>query len=290
MGKKVVITGISGTIAKYLIPGLSAQGCTVTALSRRSVTNRYGVRVLEGSLTDSDFVNRALEGADTVIHAAALSRSVDPAKLKMSNEDVTEFLVNSAILNGVRRFIFFSSDLAHNPVGPYGRSKLACEEIIARSLLQDWAIFRLNPFLGDIGVNENSTFAKLIDTARSGRRLWLPGGGNFMVAPVCASDLNRLVSAAVAHQGGLRRAYHVTGDRASLREMIYMSAVDARIGYAPMALVKLAIALLSLLSVRHPKFESLQALGRPPAPACEALESDFGFKPCSLGDMLKPRS
>ncbi len=287
MGRNIVVTGISGTIPKYFIPNLIAQGSTVTALSRRSVTNKYGAKVLVGSLNDTEFVNQALKRADTVIHAAALTRSADPAKLKISNEDVTESLVNSAILNGVRRFIYLSSDLAHNPVGPYGRSKLACEEIIARSSLLDWGILRLSPFMGDIDKNENSTFARLICTARSGRRLWLPDGGNFMVAPLCASDLARLLSAVVAYEGLLRRVYTVAGNHVSLRELIEKSAAHTSIGYVPMVLVKLAIALLSSFSVRRPQFESLLALGRPPAPACEALASDFCFKPSSLDDMLK---
>lgn len=287
MNNKIVITGITGTIAKYLIPGLIADGAVVTALSRRPVAESYGAMVLEGDLGDARFVNQALTGVDTVIHAAALTRSANPAELKKSNEDITATLVNASLTRGVNRFLFFSSDLAHNPVGPYGRSKLACERIITDAPLTDWAIFRLSPFLGSNGAQENSTFSKFIETARSGRRLWLPDGGEFTVAPICAADLDRLVRSAVAHQGCLRKVYSVTGDQSSLRELILKAAVDARIGNIPIAGIKLAVAILALLPIRLPMIESLQTLGRSPNSTHQALESDFGFVPSTLDSMLQ---
>ena len=100
-------------------------GYQVTGLVRREIKPLPGVVLLRGDMTDEVFLAEALSGADVVIHAAALTRSADPSELQSANQDLTARLSRQAAAYGVKRFIYLSSDLAEQPAGPYGQSKLA---------------------------------------------------------------------------------------------------------------------------------------------------------------------
>jgi nucleoside-diphosphate-sugar epimerase len=150
----VAITGASGFVGHSLSPWLAARGHSVRALSRRleaahaqasvSIDNR---RVPQ-SLTDPAW-RLAFEKVECVVHLAALAHqtgSQDPRRYDEVNVVGTRNIVECAIAAGVRRFVFlstikvngertlagqpFTADSVPAPVDPYGKSKLAAEEIV----------------------------------------------------------------------------------------------------------------------------------------------------------------
>ena len=284
--KKILITGITGTIAKHLIAPLIDMGASVTAVSRSFVNDSYGANIIYGDLTDETFLLGALKGIDVVIHAAALTRSADCELLSKSNEDVTSALVNAAISNNVKRFIFFSSDLANHAVGPYGASKRFCEHIISSSSLIDWTILRLGPFLSFKASDKNSTIFRLLQNARNGKRLWLPMGGNFSVGPVTAGDLSTIVISAILYRSVLKKIYNVASFRTTLRGLIILAAPSAKITPVPMWLIFPGVCLLNFFKFRHPYIETLTSLRSSTPPADKNLELDFDFKPKSVNTIL----
>ncbi|MEV6974153.1 condensation domain-containing protein [Kitasatospora sp. NPDC093806] len=140
----VLLTGASGGVGAAVLQELIAQGRPVRALVRPESAHlvaRHGVEVAEGDLADPDSLRRAVEGVDTVIHAACTftEHAVDVAAMRV--------LVDG--WRGTGGFVFVSSIDAYGrpapgevpeggpsagPVTPYGRAKLDCERILLDTL------------------------------------------------------------------------------------------------------------------------------------------------------------
>ncbi len=136
----VLLTGASGGVGAALLQELVAQGRPVRALVRPESAHLVagaGVEVAEGDLADQDSLRRAVEGADTVIHAACTftEHAVDVAAMRTLVEG----------WRGTGGFVFVSSIDAYGrpapgevpeggpsagPLTAYGRAKLDCERIL----------------------------------------------------------------------------------------------------------------------------------------------------------------
>ncbi|MFJ8435506.1 condensation domain-containing protein [Kitasatospora sp. NPDC094019] len=136
----VLLTGASGGVGAALLQELVAQGRPVRALVRPESAHLVagsGVEVAEGDLADRESLRRAVEGAETVIHAACTftEHAVDLAAMRTLVEG----------WRGTGGFVFVSSIDAYGrpeagevpeggpsagPLTPYGRAKLDCERIL----------------------------------------------------------------------------------------------------------------------------------------------------------------
>ncbi len=147
-----LITGGAGFIGSHIAQALLREGNEVRiaddlSTGRRENLAAVGPRAefLEGDLADADFARRAVEGAEYVLHQAALPsvpRSVaDPAASNRANIDATLNLLVAARDQGVRRFVFASSSSVYGdsetlpkresetgtPLSPYAITKLTGE-------------------------------------------------------------------------------------------------------------------------------------------------------------------
>ncbi len=91
------------------------------------------LRFFIGDVRDRDRLRRAMEGVETVIHAAALKRIetgfYNPIEMVKTNVNGAINVIEAAQDAGVRKVVALSSDKAWQPVSPYGYSKAMAESL-----------------------------------------------------------------------------------------------------------------------------------------------------------------
>jgi nucleoside-diphosphate-sugar epimerase len=147
-----LVTGGGGFIGSHIVERLVGEGETVRVLDNFSTGRRSNVEpfagdiaLIEGDIRDAEAVGRAVEGADYVIHQAALAsvpRSIeDPIGCNDVNVGGTINLLHAAVAQRVKAFVYASSSSAYGdsevlpkvetmapaPKSPYAVAKLAGE-------------------------------------------------------------------------------------------------------------------------------------------------------------------
>lgn len=121
MSDTTLVTGGSGYIGAMLVKELLEAGGEVRVLDSllhgqeeiAAEQEQAGVLVVRGDIRDTDARRRALEGADNVVHLAAIvgdpACALDPAVSDEVNVQATESLVADAGQAGVQRLVFAST-------------------------------------------------------------------------------------------------------------------------------------------------------------------------------------
>ena len=91
------------------------------------------MRFFIGDVRDAARLERAMEGVDYVIHAAALKQvpacEYNPAEAIKTNVTGAENVINAALNCGVKRVVALSTDKAVNPVNLYGATKMVSDKL-----------------------------------------------------------------------------------------------------------------------------------------------------------------
>jgi nucleoside-diphosphate-sugar epimerase len=121
---RIALTGATGYTGSKLLAALLARGDEVKALARpTSAEPRSGdARWVEGDLADARALDLLVEGAEAVVHVAAVYRTAGhpDAYYREVNVAGTERLLEAATRFGVRRFVHTSTvgvhgDIEHPP-------------------------------------------------------------------------------------------------------------------------------------------------------------------------------
>ena len=143
-GRRVLVTGGSGTIGARLVDHLLERGPEVVRVFGRDETKQFyqrqrypgrdNIRFLIGDIRDRDRLMRATEGIDVVFHCAALkhveSGEYNPFEAAMTNVTGTQNVIDACLAHGVGTMILTSSDKAANPTSVMGASKLLAEKLV----------------------------------------------------------------------------------------------------------------------------------------------------------------
>ena len=190
---RLAITGGTGFVGSHLIDVAVAAGHEVMALTRRDQEPRERVTWVAGDLHSPAALERIVDGADAVIHAAGLITAKGAAAFEKANVDGTLTMLAAATAGGVRRFVHVSSLAAREPkLSLYGASKARSEELVHGSGL-DWAIVRPPAVYGP---GDRETL-ELFRMAKLGLMLMPPTG---RVSVIHADDLARLLIALASEE------------------------------------------------------------------------------------------
>lgn len=103
-------------------------------MAKKFPVEKYpAIRFFLGDIRDKNRLERAFEGVDYVIHAAALKQvpalEYNPTEAVSTNVNGAENIINAALDTGVKKVIALSSDKAVNPINLYGATKLVAEKL-----------------------------------------------------------------------------------------------------------------------------------------------------------------
>lgn len=95
--------------------------------------NEKRLRFFLGDVRDQDRLRRAMEGIDTVVHAAALKQvpasEYNPMEFVKTNVLGAQNVIEAALDTGVKRVVALSTDKAAAPINLYGATKLASDKL-----------------------------------------------------------------------------------------------------------------------------------------------------------------
>ena len=178
--KTILVTGGSGSICSVLIKRLlkfPIHSIRVLDINEHSLFNLKRslddkrLRFFLGSINDLERVDRACQGADVIIHAAAV-KNVDitefnPFETIETNIQGTMNMIKSAMKHNPEKFINISTDKAVNPSTLYGSTKQIGEKLIC------WASDHI-----DLTKFSTIRFGNVIETRGNIFELWMEQAKN----------------------------------------------------------------------------------------------------------------
>ena len=129
---RIAVTGATGFIGRSLVRQLTEKATPCRVLVR-SAYDQPDVEIVRGDLENSDALTALVEGADTMIHIAGLTKARTRDQLFAVNETGAANVAAAAQKAGVRRFILVSSLAAREPhLSNYAASKRAGEDAVRK--------------------------------------------------------------------------------------------------------------------------------------------------------------
>lgn len=144
--KTILITGGTGSFGRKCTEALLKKGpprkliiLSRDELKQHEMQQQFThpcLRFFLGDVRDRDRLFRAMNGVDTVIHAAALKQvpfcEHNPFEAVKTNILGAVNVIDAAIDSGVDRVFAISTDKAVNPVNLYGATKLCAEKLFVQ--------------------------------------------------------------------------------------------------------------------------------------------------------------
>jgi FlaA1/EpsC-like NDP-sugar epimerase len=142
--KRVLITGVCGTVGRELLAQLSGAGPaeiigidnneTELFFLSQEYTGKPSIRLFLGDVRDASMLTRMTVGINIILHAAALKHVIlceqAPRDAVQTNIIGVQNVIDAALANCVDRVVFTSSDKAVNPTNVMGTSKLMGERLM----------------------------------------------------------------------------------------------------------------------------------------------------------------
>jgi UDP-N-acetylglucosamine 4,6-dehydratase len=146
-GKTILITGGTGSFGQHFTRTALAEWnpATIRIFSRDELKQTemerkfddQRIRFFIGDVRDRDRLRRAIEGADIVIHAAALKHvpvcEYNPFEAIKTNIFGTQNVAEACLDAGVPQAMALSTDKAVSPANLYGATKLCAEKLFVQA-------------------------------------------------------------------------------------------------------------------------------------------------------------
>ena len=145
-GKTILLTGGTGSFGNAFVervlgmwPDVTIRVYSRDELKQSEMNERFGdaqLRYFIGDVRNKTRLARATQGADMVVHAAAMKQvpacEYNPFEAVQTNILGSQHVVDCAIDAGVPKVVALSTDKAVNPVNLYGATKLCAEKIVVQ--------------------------------------------------------------------------------------------------------------------------------------------------------------
>lgn len=299
--RRVLVTGGAGCLGINLVRFLLKTGCTVTSLDiaesyPRDVAEQ--VRVVTGDVRDKTTVDRAMEGADAVVHCAAALPLYSKKDIFSTDVDGTRNVLQSAVERGVNRVVHISSTAVygipdHHPlleddplpgVGPYGEAKVKAEEVCLECRATGMCVPILRPKTF-VGPERLGVFAMLYEWAADRKNFPILGRGENRYQLLDVEDLVQAVYLCLTGEAErVNDTFNIgAGKFTTIREdfqaVLDYAGFGGRIVSLPAAPAILALRVLELLRLSPLYRWVYRTVGKDSFVSIEKAQRVLGFRP-----------
>ena len=294
----ILITGATGYIGRHLVARLVAQDerprCLVRDLNRaKRLLPADKVELVQGATTSPDTLGVAIQGVDTIVHAAFLTADRKQStgnEYEKTNVQGTANLIKVAKKAGVKRIIEIGG-LGTKPdkPGSYMQGRYLAEKMLKESGL-DWTIIQPSVLFG-----KNAPFIKgLVDLIRTSPVVPLIGGGKTMFQPIYVEDVvTVLIKVLQDPAGTTNRTYTIGGPAyysfTQIIDVLLKTMHKQRIKVpAPTPLVGVGAAVMEAVLPKPPLTKAAMTLfSFDNITDLKSVQRDFGFTPMSFTTYMK---
>lgn len=226
----VAVVGGTGFLGRALLRQWDRHppGGRIRVLARHKPRNPLPANAewVPGSIADPQSLSRVLEGADVVFHLAGILAETRSQTYEKIHVEGTEYLIEKAKAQGVKRAIFVSAlGASRDAASRYHRTKYQAEDLFRWSGL-DVTVFRPSVIFGP-GDRFVSLFAAL---GRIAHVLPLIGRGLSRIHPVYVGDLARAMVLSGDRPEAIGRTFAIGGPRIyTYRELMKSLSVSLRL-------------------------------------------------------------
>lgn len=241
---KILVTGGTGFTGSHLVKRLVRDGHQVTSLDVQKgifddELTQLGVKLVYGEITDKDTCDEVTKGQDCVFHLAAAFRVVDSSKAHYRHVNIegTRVLAQASLDNGVKRFVYTSTEGVHGlvpnppmdetgPIAPkdyYSVTKHEGEKVVLDFHAKGLPSVVLRP-TAIYGPGDTGRYLMIFRFAKRG---WFPmfGDGEVHYHPVHVDNLNDAFVKAMVRDEALGEIYLIGDeDYVSLNSLVRMTA------------------------------------------------------------------
>jgi NADH dehydrogenase len=297
----ILVTGASGFVGRHTIPRLLDAGHRVVAfvrsdaaaaetLGRLSRDHRERATTRIGDVTRMDTVRAALEGADAVLHLAAIPRDFSRgAELRLVNTEGTRNVLVAARTAGARRFVHQGAlGVEDDPRLRYASSKAKAERLVADSGLA-WTIVKPSLIWGP----GDGFFNLIAELARvSPLVLPVPAGAHSRFQPIAIDDVARCLTACFDDEDTVGKVLEIGGPRQLtyaeiVREVLAAMGSRRVLVPVPIPLIRLIAGTAELVRLPFPvATDQLAQMGLDNITELDSVSRRFGFEPTEMAGQL----
>lgn len=237
--KKVLVTGATGFLGKYIVKELSQHGYQVRAFGRnktigQALENSF-VSFYQGDLTKKKDIEEACKGMDYVVHAGALSTVWgDWESFYQTNVMGTQYVLESCQKQKVKRLVYISSPSIYtaaknqfnikeseapqeNNLNNYIRSKLASEKLFEKYPNVPSIILRPR---GLFEIGDTSILPRVIKLSQT-FGIPLISGGKQVMDMTCVENVALAIRLALEAASAHGQVYNITnGEPKIFKELV----------------------------------------------------------------------
>ena len=237
--KKVLVTGATGFLGKYVVEELVEHGYQVRAFGRnraigQSLVNA-SVTFIQGDLTNQEDLTKACQEMDMVVHAGALSTVWGPWEdFYQTNVLGTKYVLEACREANIERLVYVSSPSIYaaprdqldikesdapqeNSLNNYIRSKLASEKLFKD--YPDVSSVILRP-RGLFGIGDTSILPRVLNLSQ---KIGIPliGDGRQLMDMTCVENVALAIRLALETPQAAGEVYNITnGEPRAFRDLI----------------------------------------------------------------------